>query len=169
MRPDSLPHLDIVGHDVYEAGVPHGAYDEFRRDAPVAWVNETAANGHHGRGFWSLTTHEHVVAVHKDWRTFSSEIDGTEIEELEPDALVARRTMLETDPPRHTALRRLVNPTFSKRSVETYAAHATSMRRSSSGGPTRSSTTPTPTTPSSSATVATPTRTGCCRSAVPSA
>jgi cytochrome P450 len=126
-RPDSLPHLDILSHDVYERCVPHAEYDEFRRLAPVAWVNETEANGHHGRGFWSLTTHEHVVAVHKDWRTFSSEVDGTEIEELEPDALVARRTMLETDPPRHTRLRQLVNPLFSKVSVETYAAHAVSL------------------------------------------
>ena len=126
-RSDSLPHLDIVGHDVYEVGVPHAAYDEFRRVAPVAWVNETEANGHHGRGFWALTTHEHVVAVHKDWRTFSSEVDGTEIEELDPDALVARRTMLETDPPRHTKLRQLVNPTFSKVSVETYSAHAVAL------------------------------------------
>lgn len=123
-RPDSLPHLDIVSHDVYERSVPHDAYDEFRSNAPVAWVNETESNGHHGRGFWSLTAHEHVVAVHKDWRTFSSEVDGTEIEELEPDALVARRTMLETDPPRHTRLRQLVNPLFSKVAVETYAAHA---------------------------------------------
>lgn len=122
-RPDTLPHLDILSHDVYEAGVPHAAYDEFRRTAPVAWVNETD-KGHHGRGFWSLTRHEDVVAVHKDWRTFSSEVDGTEIEELEPDALEARRTMLETDPPRHTRLRQLVNPTFSKMAVETYAAHA---------------------------------------------
>ena len=126
-RADSLPHLDIVGHDVYEAGVPHAAYDEFRQQAPVAWVNETEANGHHGRGFWALTTHEHVVAVHKDWRTFSSEVDGTEIEELDPEALVARRTMLETDPPRHTRLRQLVNPTFSKVSVDTYSAHAVSL------------------------------------------
>ncbi|MFZ4718217.1 MAG: cytochrome P450 [Ilumatobacteraceae bacterium] len=123
-RADSLPHLDIVGHDVYERGVPFAAYDEFRADAPVAWVNETEANGHHGGGFWSLTTHEHVVAVHKDWRTFSSEVGGTEIEELEPDALIARRTMLETDPPRHTKLRQLVNPTFSKLAVQTYAAHS---------------------------------------------
>lgn len=122
-RPDTLPHLDILSHDVYEAGVPHAAYDEFRRTAPIAWVNETD-KGHHGRGFWSLTRHEDVVAVHKDWRTFSSEVDGTEIEELEPDALAARRTMLETDPPRHTKLRQLVNPTFSKMAVETYAAHA---------------------------------------------
>ena len=123
-RPDALPHLDILGHDVYERGVPFAAYDEFRRVAPVAWVNETEANGHHGTGFWSLTRHDHVVAVHKDWRTFSSEIGGTEIEDLEPDALVARRTMLETDPPRHTRLRQLVNPTFSKVAVDTYAEHA---------------------------------------------
>lgn len=123
-RTDSLPHLDIVGHDVYEAGVPFAAYDEFRREAPVAWVNETDANGHHGSGFWSLTRHADVVAVHKDWRTFSSEVGGTEIEELEADALVARRTMLETDPPRHTKLRQLVNPTFSRMAVETYAAHS---------------------------------------------
>jgi cytochrome P450 len=124
MRSDSLPHLDIVSHDVYERGAPHAAYDEFRRDAPVAWVNETEGNGHVGSGFWSLTRHDHVVAVHKDWRTFSSEIGGTEIEELEPDALLARRTMLETDPPRHTKLRQLVNPTFSRVAVATYAEHA---------------------------------------------
>jgi len=125
-RPDSLPYLDILGHDVYERCVPHAAYDEFRSLAPVAWVNETEANGHHGGGFWSLTAHEHIVAVHKDWRTFSSEVGGTEIEELQhdPEALAARRTMLETDPPRHTRLRQLVNPTFSRLAVQTYAAHA---------------------------------------------
>ncbi|CAN5498414.1 steroid C26-monooxygenase Cyp125 [soil metagenome] len=126
MRPDSLPQLDIVSHDVYELAVPHDAYDEFRSIAPVAWVNETEANGHDGAGFWSLTSHEHVVAVHKDWRTFSSEIGGTEIEGLEhdDDARIARRTMLETDPPRHTKLRQLVNPAFSKAAVETYKEHA---------------------------------------------
>ena len=109
--------------------MPHDAYDEFRRVAPVAWINETAANGHDGAGFWSLTTHEHVVAVHKDWRTFSSEVGGTEIEGLEHDdeARLARRTMLETDPPRHTKLRQLVNPAFSKVAVETYAAHAAAL------------------------------------------
>ena len=130
-HPDSLPGRDILGHDVYERGVPHAVYDEYRRLAPVAWVNETGplattATGHHGSGFWSLTAHADVVAVHKDWRTFSSEVGGTEIEELEhdPEALAARRTMLETDPPRHTKLRQLVNPIFSRVAVETYAAHA---------------------------------------------
>ena len=59
--------------------------------------------------------------MHKDWRTFSSELGGTEIEEMEPDAIAARRTMLETDPPRHTRLRQLVNPAFAKPTMERYA------------------------------------------------
>lgn len=126
-RPDSLPELDIVSHDVYERGVPHAAYDRFRAEAPVAWVNEGEHNGHHGSGFWSLTRHADVVAVHKDWRRFSSELGGTEIEELAPDALVARKTMLETDPPRHTRLRQLVNPAFAKPTMERYAGTAESL------------------------------------------
>lgn len=126
-RPDSIPELDIVSHDVYEHGVPFEAYDRFRREAPVAWVNEGEHNGHHGHGFWSLTRHADVVAVHKDWRTFSSELGGTEIEELAPDALVARKTMLETDPPRHTRLRQLVNPAFAKPTMERYAAGAATL------------------------------------------
>ncbi len=123
-RSDSVPGLDIVSHDVYERGVPHAAYDRFRAEAPVAWVNEGAHNGHDGGGFWSLTRWADVVAVHKDWRTFSSELGGTEIEELAPDAIVARRTMLETDPPRHTKLRQMVNPAFARATVERYAATA---------------------------------------------
>lgn len=116
--------LDIVSHDVYERSVPHAAYDRFRTEAPVAWVNEGSHNGHHGAGFWSVTRWADVVEVHKDWRTWSSELGGTEIEELAPDAIVARRTMLETDPPRHTRLRQLVNPAFAKVTMERYARTA---------------------------------------------
>jgi cytochrome P450 len=125
-RPDTVPGVDIVSHDVYERGIPHAAYDRLRTEAPVAWVNETPANGHTGAGFWAVTRWDDLVAVHKDWRTWSSELGGTEIEELEPDAIVARRTMLETDPPAHTRLRQLVNPAFSRATVQTYAgaAHA---------------------------------------------
>ena len=123
-RHESIPELDIVSHDVYERGVPFAAYDRFRSEAPVAWVAEGPHNGHHGAGFWSLTRWQDVVDVHKDWRTFSSELGGTEIEEMAPDAIAARRTMLETDPPRHTRLRQLVNPAFSKQTMQRYSAGA---------------------------------------------
>lgn len=118
-RPDSLPGVDILSHDVYAQRVPHEELARYRAEAPVAWVNEDD-----GAGFWAVTRWDDLVAVHKDWRTYSSEVGGTELEELAPDALDARRTMLETDPPRHTRLRQLVNPAFSKATVATYEEHA---------------------------------------------
>lgn len=124
-RPPSLPGVDIVSNDVYAERVPHAEYARFRAEAPVAWVHEPAGPGvEPGAGFWSVTRHADLVAVHKDWRTYSSELGGTEIETLAPDAREARKTMLETDPPRHTKLRQLVNPAFSRATVETYADHA---------------------------------------------
>ena len=60
-----------------------------RAEAPVAWINEAAANGHTGAGCWAVTRWDELVAVHKDWRTYSSEVGGTEIEELAADAIEA--------------------------------------------------------------------------------
>ena len=126
-RPACPDGLDIVSHDVYAHGVPYEAFARLRRDAPVAWTDDPDDPGH---GFWSVTCHADLVAVHKDWRTYSSEIGGTEIEELAPDALVARRTMLETDPPRHTRLRQLVNPPFARATVLRYEQDARAIVRS---------------------------------------
>ena len=125
------------------------AYDRLRREAPVAWINETAANGHTGTGFWAVTRWDELVAVHKDWRTYSSEVGGTEIEELAADAIEARKTMLETDPPRHTRLRQLVNPAFSKSMVATYSDSADPTRRvrARRGARTAPSSTPSSTSP----------------------
>ena len=128
-RPESLPGVDVVSHDVYAERIPHEELRRFRQEAPVAWVHEPAALGGADDGFWLVTRHADLVAVHKDWRTFSSEVGGTELETLAPDALVARRTMLETDPPRHTKLRQLVNPAFSRAAMEAYAEHARTVVR----------------------------------------
>jgi cytochrome P450 len=122
-RADSLPGVDVISHDVYAERVPHAELRRYRQEAPVAWVNELAPLGE-GDGFWLVTRHADLVAVHKDWRTFSSAVGGTELETLAPDALAVRQTMLETDPPRHTRLRQLVNPAFSRAAVETYAEQA---------------------------------------------
>ncbi|HET9602496.1 MAG TPA: cytochrome P450 [Acidimicrobiales bacterium] len=129
-RPDSLPGVDVISHDLYAQRVPHDELARYRREAPVAWLNATAMQDEQpDDGFWLVTRHADLVAVHKDWRTFSSEIGGTELECLAPDALRARRTMLETDPPRHTKLRQLVNPAFSRATVETYAEHTRTVVR----------------------------------------
>src|SRR5262245_28664019 len=92
-RLDSLPGVDVVSHDIYAQRIPHAELRRYRHEAPVAWVNEPAPLGD-GEGFWLITRHADLVAVHKDWRTFSSEVGGTELETLAPDALRARQTML---------------------------------------------------------------------------
>ena len=78
-----------------------------RHNDPVRWYDWP-----HGRGYWAVTRHDDLVAVHKDTATFSSETGATALEDLEQDAIEARKSMLDTDPPRHTRLRALVNRGF---------------------------------------------------------
>lgn len=117
-----LSPVDICSHDVYEQAIPHAAFARLRRDMPVAWHPEPEPNS----GFWAVTRWADLVAVHRDHETFSSQVGGTELEELErdPEAREARRTMLETDPPEHTRLRRMVSRNFTRRSMDRWAGTA---------------------------------------------
>ena len=117
-----LSPVDVCSHDVYEQGLPHEAFARLRREMPVAWHPEPGGNA----GFWAVTRWADLVAVHRDHETFSSQAGGTELEELErdPEAREARRTMLETDPPEHTRLRRMVSRNFTRRSIDRWADDA---------------------------------------------
>ena len=117
-----LSPVDVCSHDVYEQGLPHEAFARLRREMPVAWHPEPGGNA----GFWAVTRWADLVAVHRDHGTFSSQVGGTELEELEqdPEAREARRTMLETDPPEHTRLRRMVSRNFTRRSIDRWADDA---------------------------------------------
>ena len=117
-----LSPVDICSHDVYEQGIPHEAFARLRREMPVAWHPEPGENA----GFWAVTRWADLVAVHRDHETFSSQVGGTELEELErdPEAREARRTMLETDPPEHTRLRRMVSRNFTRRSIDRWTDDA---------------------------------------------
>lgn len=108
--------IDLVNPDNYVERIPFEWFDHLRREQPVMWHEEAAPN----RGFWAVTRYEDLVAVHMDWRTYSSEIGAVSLEELEPDQLEVRKTMLETDPPRHRELRNVCNKRFSARGVGQY-------------------------------------------------
>ena len=86
-----------------------------RHEAPVYWYD-----WEHGKGFWCITRYDDVVSVLKDWRTFSSETGATALEDLEPDQIEARKSMLDTDPPKHSSLRAIVNKGFTPRAVAAY-------------------------------------------------
>ncbi len=117
-------HADILDPDVYVHGVPHAAFQRLRDDDPVSWWPEPD-----GRGLWAVTRYDDVVAVSRQSQVFSS-AKGIRIEDMQPDELAARRTMMELDPPAHTTYRRLVQPPFSFREMASYEQALRLMARS---------------------------------------
>ena len=110
-----LDDVDLTDLDVWEQRVPHDWLTLLRREAPLHWHPE-----HEGRGFWVFTRYDDIVEVSKDWETYSSELGGTSLQDLTPEEIEARKSMLDTDPPAHTRLRAIVNKGFTPRVVNTY-------------------------------------------------
>ena len=123
-QPDGDRHADILDPDVYVHGVPHAAFQRLRDDDPVSWWPEPD-----GPGLWAVTRYDDVVAVSRQSQVFSS-AKGIRIEDMQPDELAARRTMMELDPPAHTTYRRLVQPPFSFREMASYEQALRLMARS---------------------------------------
>jgi cytochrome P450 len=111
----SLADIDLTDLDRWVQGVPYEWFALLRREEPVFWQDE-----HDGRGFWSLTRYEDVVAATKDYETFSSARGGTSLMDLTPEQVEARMSMLDADPPYHTRLRSIVNKAFTPRAISAY-------------------------------------------------
>ncbi|MBI1877518.1 MAG: cytochrome P450 [Chloroflexi bacterium] len=105
---------DITAHDTYVNGVPHATFKRLRDEEPVSWWEEKE-----GSGFWAVTRYDDVLTVSHQPRLFSS-TRGIRLEEMNEEETLARRTLMEMDPPEHTAYRRLVNPPFLPREVAAY-------------------------------------------------
>lgn len=102
-------------NDAFVEGVPYETFAWMRKEAPLYWYDWKQ-----GKGFWCVTRHADITQVLKDWRTFSSEKGGANLEDLDEEQRKARQSMLETDPPRHTRLRGLVSKYFTPKSVAQY-------------------------------------------------
>jgi cytochrome P450 len=111
-----LSDIRLADPDSYVERVPYEWFDELRRRAPVSWQEEPEPN----HGFWAVVRYDDLVKVHMDWQTFSSQTGAVALEELDADQLEIRRSMLETDPPRHRELRNICNKRFSARGVGQY-------------------------------------------------
>ena len=106
---------DIIDPDTYVRGVPHATFARLRREDPVSWWDEHDG----GSGFWAVTRYQDLLTVSRNVSTFSSAA-GIRLEEMAPEESAARTTMMELDPPEHTAYRRLVSKPFSRREVYAY-------------------------------------------------
>jgi cytochrome P450 len=107
--------VDLTDLDRWVRGVPYAEFARLRREAPVGWSDEAAPNS----GFWSVTRYDDIVTASRDVATFSSG-RGVSFEEPTDEEMAARRTIIDTDPPEHTKLRKIMTGTFSQRAVAVY-------------------------------------------------
>ena len=84
-------------------------FDTLRREDPGALEPEERDRA---RGFWAVTRYDDICAVDKDAETFTS-TKFVNLEEVDDDLMDLRRSILETDGPRHRALRKLIQREFS--------------------------------------------------------
>ena len=107
--------VDLGNPDLYVSAVPHEVFTWLRREDPVHWNPVT-----NGRGFWSITRYDDIVAISKNPEVFSSarEHGGHRIfdENIVGTAgMGAEETdapFISMDPPEHNRYRRMISPGF---------------------------------------------------------
>jgi cytochrome P450 len=120
-----LTDIDLASHDFFVDAFPHEAFRLLREHDPVHWQPEPPPN----HGFWAITKYHDVETVIDDPATFSSERGGVILEEMAPDELEARKSMMETDPPRHTRMRKIASPLFTPRAMKEYEGYCRDIAR----------------------------------------
>ena len=113
---EDLANVDVASPRVYAEGVPHETLAALRGHDPVHWHPWPGTR----EGFWLLTKHADVLSVGKDPVCFSSQVGHIALEDRDPEQLAARQSLIETDPPDHTRLRKLVSYAFTRSKVKEY-------------------------------------------------
>jgi len=108
--------VDLNDPSTFDRGIPHDAFAAMRAEPGLTWTPASADT----RGFWSVTRHADLVTVSRDTTTYSSAAGHIQIYDIDEDALEARASMIDLDPPIHTRLRRLVSSAFTPRHVQDY-------------------------------------------------
>ena len=112
----TLTDVTLADLGLFANGAPWQVFEDLRRNAPIHWNVEEAPNS----GFWSVTRYNDIVEVLRDTETYSSEIGAANLEELDTRQLEIRKSILETDGPRHRALRKMLQPQFTPRALAGY-------------------------------------------------
>ncbi len=102
---------EVTEPSLYLERIPHDRFAVLRATPGLAW------HPYQGGGFWAVTRHADVRHVSRNPELFSSAIGHTNLWDLEADALEARRSLIDTDAPDHTRLRRLVAGAFTPKNI----------------------------------------------------
>jgi cholest-4-en-3-one 26-monooxygenase len=108
-----LAEVDLFDLRWHRDGPPHALLARMRAQAPVRW-NPLPG----GAGCWTVTSHEQIAEVSRDFATYSSHEGGVM---LHPDQVlslqVTRNLLLYMDPPQHTDYRLILQKAFTPHAV----------------------------------------------------
>ncbi len=121
----SLSDIDLNDMDRFQDAFPHEWFTYLRREHPIFW--------HEGpdpetRGYWVFTKYDDVLALSRDWETYSSErapgydTGGVMIMDPPGDAAGIGSMMLFMDPPKHTRYRKIVMSAFTPKVLKLFEA-----------------------------------------------
>ena len=102
---------NVTEPSLYLQGIPHDRFAQLRATPGLAW------HPYEDGGFWAVTRHAEARYVSRNPELFSSAIGHTNLWDLEADALEARRSLIDTDAPDHTRLRRVVAGAFTPKNI----------------------------------------------------
>src|SRR4051812_1277599 len=93
-----LSSVDLADPALWDAGPPYELFARLQREAPVHFSRQAVAPDE--GGFWSITRHEDVRAVTRDFKTFSSERRGIlNVDDIGVPPEVQRAQMNSMGPP----------------------------------------------------------------------
>jgi len=107
-----LAEIDLLDPQLFAQSREHDAFATLRRESPMFFHPEPGD----GRGFWAMTTYEHVSAVARNHEAFSS-AGGTQIADRRAEGK-GHPSIHNSDPPLHTALRGVTQPSFKMRKLK---------------------------------------------------
>ncbi|QIS19728.1 cytochrome P450 [Nocardia terpenica] len=131
MSAPSIPSdFDFTDPDLLSRRLPVAEFAELRRAAPVWWVPQPdGVSGFDDGGYWVVSKLDHIKEISKNPEVFSSNANTAVIRfngEITRDEIDIQRAMLvNTDPPAHTTLRRIISRGFTPRAVESLRAALT--------------------------------------------
>jgi cytochrome P450 len=99
--------IDLLSPASFAHGQPHEQFAWLRANDPVHWHPEPGADG-----FWAVTRYRDVKAVGRDPAMFSSSPTVMIPDDAGAFDIGDHQMMLMADPPRHTALRKVVAREF---------------------------------------------------------
>ena len=103
-----IEDIDLSDGTLYEKDTVWPYFERLRREAPVHFRREEGARA--GRGFWSVTRYQDIMAVDINHQVFSSEAEHGGIVVFKLPERSLNRSFIAMDPPDHDAQRRAVSP-----------------------------------------------------------